>query len=74
MSDYVENLDRILSSTGEALLESAGKVSHAQAMEKAKTEYEKYRVQNLSPVEKDYLAAIRSLETAAKDAEKRDTK
>ncbi len=35
MSDYVEHLDRVLSSTGEQLLVGAGKVSHKQAMEKA---------------------------------------
>lgn len=38
MSDYVEHLDRVLSSTGEQLLVGAGKVSHKQAMEKAKDE------------------------------------
>lgn len=38
MSDYVEHLDRVLSSTGEQLLVGAGKVSHKQAMEKAKGE------------------------------------
>ena len=66
MSDYVENLDRILSTTGEALLTDAGKVSHAQALEKAKAEYKKYQVQNLSPVEEDYLQTIRTIEKAAK--------
>lgn len=66
MSDYVENLDRILSTTGEALLTDAGKVSHAQALEKAKAEYKKYQVQNLSPVEEDYLQTIRAIEKAAK--------
>ena len=39
MSDYVENLDRILASTGEALLTDGGTVSHTQAMEQAKAEY-----------------------------------
>lgn len=66
MSDYVENLDRILSTTGDALLTDAGKVSHAQALEKAKAEYKKYQVQNLSPVEEDYLQTIRAIEKAAK--------
>lgn len=65
MSDYVEHLDKILSSTGEALLKDAGKISHAQAMEKAKKEYRKYQVQNLSPVEEDYLKTIKAVEKLA---------
>ena len=67
MSDYVENLDRILASTGEALLTDVGKVSHTQAMEKAKAEYKKYQVQSLSPVEEDYLKTIRAIESVAKE-------
>ena len=70
MSDYVENLDRILSSTGEALLTDAGKVSHTQAIEKAKAEYKKYQVQSLSPVEEEYLQTIRAIEKTAKKGEK----
>ena len=71
MSDDVENLDRILASTGEALLTDGGTVSHTQAMEKAKAEYRKYQAQNLSPVEEEYLQTIRSIEKAAKEGEKR---
>lgn len=70
MSDYVENLNRILTSTGEALLTDAGKVSHTQAIEKAKAEYKKYQVQSLSPVEEDYLKTIRAIESAAKEGSK----
>ena len=71
MSDYVENLDRILSSTGEALLTDAGKVSHTQAIAKAKAEYKKYQVQNLSPVEEEYLQTIRAIEKTAKEGDKK---
>ena len=67
MSDYVENLDRILTSTGEALLIDAGKISHNQAIEKAKSEYKKYQVQTLSPVEEEYLHTIRAIESVAKE-------
>ena len=66
MSDYVENLDRILLSTGEALLTDAGKISHTRAIEKAREEYKKYQVQNISPVEEAYLQTISSLEKTAK--------
>ncbi len=66
MSDYVDHLDNILKSTGENVLIGAGNVSHTQAIEKAKEEYEKYRVQNLSPVEEEYLKAIKEVEKTAK--------
>ena len=66
MSDYVEHLDHILSATGEKLLNGAGKVSHKQAMEKADKEYQRFIVNNLSPVEKSYLDTIKSLEKTAK--------
>ena len=66
MSDYVEHLDQVLKATGENLLEGAGKVSHAQAMEKAKFEYQRYQCQNLSPVETEYLTMIKGIEKQAK--------
>ncbi len=66
MTDYVEHLDRILSSTGEKVLEGAGTVSHSQAIEKAKAEYKKYQVKTLSPVEQEYLQTIKGLEKQAK--------
>lgn len=66
MSDYVEYLDNVLRTTGEKFLESAGTVSHVQAMEKAKREYQKYQVQNLSPVEEAYLQTIKDAEKTVK--------
>ncbi len=66
MSDYVEHLDRVLAATGESVLQGAGTVSHAQAMEKAKQEYRKYQAQTLSPVEEAYLASIKGMEAEAK--------
>ena len=72
MSDYVETLDNILKSTGEDVLKDAGKISQKQAMEKALFEYKKYQVENLSPVEKDYLAEIKNIEKIAKKGVKED--
>ncbi len=66
MSDYVEHLDNILKTTGEKLLQGAGKISHAQAIEKSTAEYRKYQVQNLSPVEEEYLESIKNLHGTAK--------
>ena len=73
MSDYVEQLDNILRATGEEVLTHAGKISHAQAMEKAKVEYKRYQAQTLSPVEEEYLKTIKQLgKTAKTEAEKQD--
>lgn len=66
MKDYIKHLDAILSATGEALLSDSGKISHKQAIEKATQEYRKYQVQNLSPVEEEYLSLIKSTEKEAK--------
>lgn len=67
MTDYVEQLDKILSSTGKGILENAGSVSHKQAVEKAEAEYQKFIQKNLSPVEKEYLEVIKNLEKTAKE-------
>ena len=73
MSDYVEQLDNILRATGEEVLTHAGKISHAQAMEKAKAEYKRYQAQTLSPVEEEYLKTIKQLgKTSKTEAEKQD--
>ncbi len=66
MKDYIDQLDAILSATGGELLTNAGKVSHSQAIDKATQEYRKYQVQELSPVEEEYLKAIKNTENTAK--------
>ena len=70
MSDYVQQLDNVLGSTGEQVLQGAGKISHKQAMEKAEAEYRKYQVQTLSPVEEAYLDTIKTLEKETKKKKK----
>ena len=71
MSDYVEHLDNVLKTTGEKLLQGAGTISHAQAMEKATEEYRKYQVQNLSPIEEEYLESIKNIHSTAKKKAKK---
>ena len=66
MSDYVEHLDNVLKTTGEKVLQGAGTISHAQAIEKATKEYRKYQVQNLSPVEEEYLESIKNIQSIVK--------
>ncbi|QDX29003.1 virulence RhuM family protein [Dickeya poaceiphila] len=66
MADYVRELDSILNSTGRKLLDNAGNISHTQAVNKAKLEYQKYKAKTLANVEKDYLKTITTLEKQAK--------
>lgn len=66
MEDWAKHLDGILTSTGENLLTGNGSVSHLQAMEKAQTEYKKYKAKTLSSVERDYLDSIKQLEQKGK--------
>ena len=67
MEDYVKQLDSILSSTGEALLNGPGSVSHQQAMDKAREEYRKFQIRKLSPVEGAYLDTIKAINAKAKN-------
>ncbi len=71
MEDYVEHLDNILKTTGEKVLQGAGTISHAQAIEKATKEYRKYQEQNLSPIEEEYLESIKKIHSKV---QKKDNK
>lgn len=62
MQDWSEHLDRILTMSGEELLQGNGTISHKQAVAKATDEYKKYKARTLSDVEKDYLDSIKVLE------------
>ena len=66
MEDWAKHLDGILTSTGENLLIGNGTISHDQAMDKAQTEYKKYKAKTISRVEQDYLDSIKQLEQKGK--------
>ena len=66
MSDYVEQLDAVLSSGNRKLLDGSGKISHDEAMKKAKEEYQKYQTITLSPVEQAYMETIKGVNKTAK--------
>ena len=53
------------------MLIGAGSVSHNQAIKKAKSEYKKYQVKTISPVEEEYL---KSLKKISSEIEKKDKK
>jgi len=67
MKDWAEHLDKILTMSGEKLLQGAGSVSHETAIDKATTEYQKYQQKTLSEVEKSYLETLKALEKMAPD-------
>ncbi len=72
MDDYIKQLDAILSSTGEKLLTGKGTVSHNEAINKAKSEYKKYQVKTLSPVEKEYIETLKAISNKIEDKEKHE--
>lgn len=69
MKDWAEHLDRILTMSGEKLLQGAGTISHEEAVEKATTEYKKYQQKTLSEVEKNYLENLKAIEKKTKNKE-----
>ena len=62
MQDWIAHLHRILSMSGEKILEGKGSVSHKQAIKKATNEYKKYKSRVLGDVERDYLNTIKTIE------------
>lgn len=69
MNDWAAYLDRILTMSGEQLLQGAGNVSHEEAMEHATVEYRKYKQRTISDVERDYLFSIKAIENFGKKNE-----
>ena len=70
MKDYIKQLDMILSSTGEKMLNGPGRISHKKAIQKAKEEYRKYQVKTISPVEEEYLNTIKEINNKIEKKEK----
>ena len=61
MKDWIERLDDFLQMTGREILDHPGTVSHQQALDKAREEYEKYHQRSLnepSPVEEHFIEAL----------------
>ncbi len=64
MSDWLTTFDDFLRMTRRDILQTAGRVSHKQAVDKATLEYNKYRerIKNrITPVEQHFLEAIREV-------------
>jgi hypothetical protein len=65
MKDWVARLDDFLKMTGKEILNHSGSISHNQAIEKAKIEYDKCKetIKNeLSNVEKDFINQLENTE------------
>jgi len=67
MRDWAKHLDNILTANGEHLLSDAGRISHEQAVEKAKSEYVKYQARTLSNAEEQYLNSLNITERTVKE-------
>ena len=68
MKDWLETIDDYLKMTRRDILTTSGHVSHKQAIEKAHAEYDKYKNRledSLSPVERDFIKNIGTLEMIA---------
>ena len=62
MRDWIVELDDFAKRYGQGVLSGAGEVSNQKALDKARNEYEKYKrkvVEELSPVEKEFLISIK---------------
>lgn len=71
MNDWAEYLDRILTVSGEQLLQGSGSVSHTKAMEYVTKEYRKYKQRTISDVEHDYLDSIKKINDFGKKGNKK---
>jgi hypothetical protein len=77
MRDWVTELDDFARRYGKGILPDAGTVSHQTALERANTEYEKYRQRMItehSPAERDYLASIKDTQKKLEGKSKRGRK
>lgn len=76
MRDWITKLDDFLKLSERDILTHAGKISHDEALEKAHSEYEKFRKESLqepSPVELQFLEAVKEMKQIEK-ASKRERK
>ena len=70
MSDWIQQLDRLVQTFDKSILTDAGRISKKDADQKAETEYKKYQATTLSPVESAYLESVKALEKKVKSDKK----
>ena len=67
MQDWVDELDKFAQIYGKGVLQGASTISREKAEQKAIDEYRAYEAKTLSPVEKEYLTTLKTLEKATTD-------
>jgi hypothetical protein len=75
MRDWIAKLDDFLKLSGRDILTHGGRISHEEALQKAHAEYERYRKAQLrepSRAERDFLEAVKEIESAGKGGDKRN--
>jgi hypothetical protein len=79
MKNWIAKLDEFLRISDRDILTHAGEISHEEAVEKARAEYEKYHALHAgepSPVEQDFVKAVnevKALEKIKKPRKKKRT-
>jgi hypothetical protein len=77
MKGWVAKLDEFLKISERDILTHGGNVSHEQAIEKARIEYEKYRkgvLDEPSPVERHFVEAVKEMKKLGKEHKPRNTR
>lgn len=69
MKDWVERLKMVLTMNQKSILQDAGKISHKMALEKAETEFGKFKVQEL---ERQHLESIKELDADLKELQQKN--
>lgn len=69
MKDWVERLKMVLTMNQKSILQDAGKISHKMALEKAETEFGKFKAQEL---ERQHLESIKELDADLKELQQKN--
>lgn len=73
MKDWINELDKFSSAYGKGVLQNKGAVNKKQADKKAEREFRAYEVKTLSPVEKEYLEMIKTVQKTIDKKNKNQT-
>ena len=74
MKDWLAELDKFSQNYGKGVLQDAGSVTHAEAVGKAESEYDKYKkltADELTPIEREYLETLKDVQQRVEKKGKR---
>lgn len=74
MNSWIEKLDEFIKITGNDILNHSGNISHQQAMNKANTEYEKYKEQTKNDLSEAEKYFVKQIENTAKKIKPKTSK